>query len=1154
MRLCQSLPLVLCSCALILSLSTMSVAQTASNQMQMPRLQLLPQAHAHAPTLIQKPLSRNMLITAGLSSSAVFPDLANFISGVEENVRIGGIGLGDFKNDGTLQMAIPIVSSGVSGPGLIDIVGSSINNGVDSGGITPIFVTQGDLNGDGKLDLIVINQCSFSTCTGGVVSALLGNGDGTFQPAQNYTTSQVPAALATGDFNGDGKLDVALAEGSTVQILLGNGNGTFTTGPAYTVTMGANSIAAGDLNADGKIDLVVAGGSTTGIGVLLGNGNGTFQSPQSYATGGTPQSVAIGDFNRDGRPDLLVTNQSNIAVLLGPYPYLGQPVISPFSASVISVGDLNGDGITDLVDISSSNTIDVLIGNGDGSFHFQESYNPGIGADGGNIAYVDWVSVGDFNSDGKADIAVLLELTTESDPDILFDTPTVSFLLGNGNGTFTGAPSSPKNGLPVYAMVARDFNGDGTLDLATASGSTIGFFSGHGDGTFTQPRTSSVTGMTASFITSGDFNRDHKCDLAIAGGTSMGVMLGNGDGTFQAVQTYSLGSLSAIAILTKDFNSDGNLDLAIATRTEVLIFLGNGDGTFRSAQLYATGGQSTAAMAVGDFNNDGKPDLAFANGEGTVTVILGNGDGSFQAPKVFTLSLAGTVFPITIRVADFNVDGKADVVVGQAWFGVGGSSPPQIAVLYGNGDGTFGSENDAGSNPLSDSISALGVADFNGDGVPDYYAVFGVLGNLNSDNTFYNAAGDVIAVGDFNGDAKPDIALTSGYASDIAVIINTTPNFRYTTSTRLNSSANPIHYNQAITLTATIAHVGPGTPTGPVTFSDGSNPLGTVPLVGNQATLTILALSIGTHSLSALYAGDSNFLPSTSAPISETVRQAATTVGLASNLNPSYVNQSVTFNATVKGAYGGTPTGSVIFKQGTTTLATVPLVNATASYTRAFARGGTWPITAAYSGDANFKPSTSPPVKQVVNRYPTTTTIASNLNPSTYGQAVTLTATVLSGGPTPTGSVTFKNSATTIGTANLSGGMAQLTKRNLPAGTDSVTATYGGSSLSGPSTSSPLNQLVHPATTSTTITSSLNPSALGQAVTFTATVKSPTAPVTGTVTFTSGSTTLGTIALSNAKASVTTSTLPHGSAVVTATFSGGSNFVGSSASLIQAVN
>lgn len=186
----------------------------------------------------------------------------------------------------------------------------------------------------------------------------------------------------------------------------------------------------------------------------------------------------------------------------------------------------------------------------------------------------------------------------------------------------------------------------------------------------------------------------------------------------------------------------------------------------------------------------------------------------------------------------------------------------------------------------------------------------------------------------------------------------------------------------------------------------------------------------------------------------------------------------------------------------------------------------------------------------------TTTTLTSNLNPSIYGQAVTLTATVNTvGWIVPTGYVTFRNGGSGMGTVALSSNaVATLTKTNLPAGTLSLTATYNGDLQSAKSTSASLTQVVNPASTTTSITSSVNPSSAGQPVTFTAKVTSPTTKVTGTVTFVAGETDLGTIPLSGGKASVTTSTLPVGTTKVTASYNGTANISGSGASLMQVVS
>ena len=167
-------------------------------------------------------------------------------------------------------------------------------------GFSPYSVATGDFNGDGKLDLVVANNVS-------TVSVFLGNGDGTFQPAVNYAAGSSPKAVAVGDFNGDGKLDLAVANAfsNNVSILFGNGDGTFQPAVNYSVPCCPSSVALGDFNGDGKLDLVV---TTNSASVLLGNGDGTFQPALNYAAGSSPATVAVGDFNGDGKLDLAVTD------------------------------------------------------------------------------------------------------------------------------------------------------------------------------------------------------------------------------------------------------------------------------------------------------------------------------------------------------------------------------------------------------------------------------------------------------------------------------------------------------------------------------------------------------------------------------------------------------------------------------------------------------------------------------------------------------------------------------------------------------------------------------------------------------------------------------------------------------------------------------
>ena len=373
-----------------------------------------------------------------------------------------------------------------------------------------------------------------------------------------------------------------------------------------------------------------------------------------------------------------------------------------------------------------------------------------------------------------------------------------------------------------------------------------------------------------------------------------------------------------------------------------------------------------------------------------------------------------------------------------------------------------------------------------------------------------------------------------------------------TSTTALASSANPGTYGQTITLTAAITPQSGGSATGSVSFLDGANPVGSAAVSGNSASV-IVTLSVGAHSLKAIYSGDTNVGGSTSPVLSETVNMATSSVTLTSSANPAVVGQSVTYTATVNPQFSGVPSGTITFKQGGVTANTQTLVGGVASFTTSYASAGSFSIKANYSGDGNFKSSASTVLKEVVNRYGVTVAVASDVNPSVYGQTVTFTATLTTSGPTLDGqTVTFKTGSTVLGNATISGGVATLSTSALAAGSRTVKASYAGDGAHSPATGSVV-QVVNKASTTTALSSSLNPSGVGQPVTFTATISSTTAVPTGTVKFKSGGTVLGTATLSGGVAVLTTNTLSAGSHNITATYTATPNFSTSSASLVQVV-
>jgi len=386
-------------------------------------------------------------------------------------------------------------------------------------GIYPDGIAVGDLNGDGIPDLAIVDFDNQDLSASRDLSILIGNGDGTFQPQKTYvlpgTGGPFPTAVAVGDFNSDGKLDVAVADASSpaaVAILLGNGDGTLQPAVSYPVTITPQSLSVADLNGDGNLDLVVVGSSAStpgGIAILLGKGDGTFQ-PATYVTSVTgTYSGAVGDFNNDGIPDIVTVNSNP-----------------------------NADYVT-------GNTISVLLGKGDGTFLPPVDYTVGNNPDA--------VAIGDFNNDGNQDLAVLNT------------GPTVSILLGNGTGSFESATLTDNN-LDYNApsdIVAADFNGDGITDLVVTSSTTqtVSLLPGRGDGTFAPPQIIPV--QAPATIAVGDFNGDGLPDLAGANGfgfTTATILLNSGANvaTATAEATLSAPLSNGIHQLEAVYSGDAN--------------------------------------------------------------------------------------------------------------------------------------------------------------------------------------------------------------------------------------------------------------------------------------------------------------------------------------------------------------------------------------------------------------------------------------------------------------------------------------------------------------------------------------------------------------------------------------------------------------------
>lgn len=631
----------------------------------------------------------------------------------------------------------------------------------------PRAVIVADFNSDGILDIAVANHDTNS------ISVLLGNGNGGFTALPVVAVGNGPAALTAGDFNHDGKLDLAVVNRTdrTLGIYFGKGNGSFTHSVDYalgSVTLDdgfPSGIVTADFNHDGILDLAAADGTSSQVSVFLGKTDGSFVSSAVLVLPGEIMAgpIAAADFNADGNLDLLVQpigcDSSGCG---GGLPRIyggngdgtfdqGHEVFVPDSGLPIIVADVNGDGVPDIVTryhVVLVNPAAIFAG---GGTPFLSMAPAGLG--------VQDMVAGDFDGDGRLDI-----VTANAGDN------TVSLLLGSGDGNFHQPQRFATDGEPD-AIVVGDFNGDGFPDLAVGKEIQPGIqiFFGDGRGGF-QPPVKIATDMVANQLAIADLNHDGIPDLLATGraGNRLVIrsLLGRGDGTFQAPidRQAFVGTISSLAVV--DLNGDGIPDVVTLAGSNLPgeflhVYLGNGDGTFLDSRDTFVG-QVAESIAVGDFNNDGKMDVLAGSGNiasaANISVFLGNGDGTFRNAG----SYFGALFGASLAVADFDHDGNLDFV-----------SLPDL--FLGNGDGTFRKFPGVLKVGPFDLGSFLHVADMNGDGLPDLVAAqgyhFSVLIN-NGDGTFQSpvlfAQGGAwqAALADFDLDGRLDIAAAGGFTNN----------------------------------------------------------------------------------------------------------------------------------------------------------------------------------------------------------------------------------------------------------------------------------------------------------------------------------------------------------------------------------------------------
>ncbi len=614
--------------------------------------------------------------------------------------------LADLDNDGDLDVVASKYFAGFMGTANGFVVLK--NDGTGFFDATPVhyaspqtsqFVETADFNNDGFRDIVVSN--SGQNYQGSSISVYLNQGNGTFGGPATYAVGTGPAGIAAADYNGDGNIDLAVANygtfGSqnTIKVLLNLGSGTFAPAVSYFAGSSPYRISAARINSDSAMDLVVANENGF-INVLINSGTGSFSNRTEYSVSqlgnGLFPSVSLSDVDNDNDMDILYSNLnlSGVRLFRNQGSSFSAPEtiqMDPLAGGVMDIetADLNGDGWVDIVTTSTNaRTTDgyqVSLNNRSGGF-LPAYRNPA----GQNT--VD-IMLGDVDNDGRVDI-----LTADS------YSMQITVHRNFGQAAFP-LPHLFDTGNNVAASVdAADIDGDGDLDVVTSAsgrtaiGVTVKVQKNLGNGVFGPAVSYSVRGggVQAKFR---DLNGDNKPDLLFATAINsppydFHYAINNGDGTFGPVQTKSIGSCGWYDIDAFDLDNDGDKDVVITewlgcpgipeSSERLYICLNSGNATFADPLIKVIG-PGVSALAGADFNGDGKIDIATATAGALMNISLGIGNGDFIDPVPYSIGDQGGATDMVIE--DFNGDGKLDIASSNFW------ESTTMSILFGNGNGTF---------------------------------------------------------------------------------------------------------------------------------------------------------------------------------------------------------------------------------------------------------------------------------------------------------------------------------------------------------------------------------------------------------------------------------------------------------------------------------
>jgi hypothetical protein len=952
------------------------------------------------------------------------------------------------------------------------------------------------------------------------------------------------------------------------------------TGDALALNSTTTALIAGPNPANFGVQVTLSATVTTGTGTLGGSVNfkdganvlgtvnltvpaspgttGTASFTTSALTVGTHSLTAV--YNGDDGVHSASTSPAvsediqeptSVAVTSGENPSVSGDSVT-FTATVSATPD-GGAAPTGMVNFLSGGT---SIGSGTLSGNTASFTYSGLTAGTHSItaAYVgDSDNVGSTSPQLSQVVKAITSTSIQSseNPASFGDSVTFTATVSNGSPTPTGivtftdaANGNALLGSGSLGKVNTAFVATlSTSALSVASHSIVATYSGDSNNVGSASTGLAETVQKASTTTSLSSSLTPS-----ASGQSVSFTVTVHGGTTAPTGTVSLLDGVSSIVSTMNLGANGTVVIPLSTLTvgtHSLTAMYSGDGNYLTSTSPAIS-QKVLPNTTAILSSSANPSIAGTNVSITVTVSgasgtpTGNVNLSDGATPLATLTLAG-------GVANFQT---TSLVVGShSLTAVYGGDPNNAGVTSGayvqtvnqaTTDTTVG----ASANPATAGRTVSLIATVTGNGAtPGGQVRFFSQGTQVGTATLSGGTASLpissLAVGSdsiyatYAGDPNDAGSTSSTYALSVV---------QATSSVNLTSSQNPSVAVRAVGFTATVTGSGV-TPTGNVIFSDGGTPLATIALTPTGvANYVTSSLAPGPHTITAAYQGDGNNTGS-STSLLQTVTQAAPTLGLTSNLNPSSTGASVTFTATPTGA-AGTPSGSVLFNDGGAPIGTASLSpQGAAAFSTSSLSVGQHTITASYGGDANNTGAVSAPLMQTVQET-TTTSLASSKNPSIGGTPVTLTATVLGASPGAiSGSVTFKSGNSVVGAATLSAaGVASLTTSALAVGSDALTAVYSGDALHIASTSAELTQTVQSAGTTTTLASNQNPSLFGQNVTFTATVSGNGIVPTGAITFVDGSTPLATVNVNTAGvASYSTTTLSIGVHQIIASYSGDSD-------------